>query len=678
MGSQMKLRRKLRLALVAGALLGAVAVHAAPALAQQNQILNLRDADIRAFIADVATQTGRIFVVDPRVQGKVTVISPVALNSDDLFELFLSTLRANGFTALPSGSGVYRIVPEDGAAQDAAVAEAPGSGDTLVTEVFRLRHIDVNTALQMVQPLVHRQGRAISSRGSDAVIVVDYASNIDRIRDVLRSIDRDTSVIRPVPLYSTSAAAMARAIGDLAKAQGDPNNALADFAAVPLEGSNVLVLRGSADLVDRLEPLVRQLDVQGGQQADTKVVYLKHAAAAELLPVLERISALTRKPAGQEGGAADGPSQASIGIHPATNSLVINAAPDIQQKLGEVIRQLDIPRHQVMVEAIIVEVSDVAARQLGVQYVLAGGEGTAVPFISSNYPGSGSPSLLAATGAVLLDRKTDGEDTDTIKALQALAVNSLLTSSGLSAGFARQANDGTIFGLLVNALKRDTQSNVLSTPSIVTLNNQPASILVGQEIPITTGESLGTDNRNPFRTIERKDVGVKLEVKPQINEGNSITLFIRQEVSSVLGPVSDASSELITNKRQLETTVMVDDGQIVVLGGLIENDEQMTQEKIPLLGDIPLLGAAFRNEGKSRRRTNLMIFLRPTIVTDVKDMRQATGRKYRYMQLEQERRGTSPDSTLDRLLSDIVGGVPSDPAPAPRPSVEGTAVPEPR
>lgn len=674
----MKLRRKLRLALVAGALLGAVAVHAVPALAQQGQILNLRDADIRAFIADVATLTGRIFVVDPRVQGKVTVISPVALNSDDLFELFLSTLRANGFTALPSGSGVYRIVPEDGAAQDAAVAESPGSGDTLVTEVFRLRHIDVNTALQMVQPLVHRQGRAISSRGSDAVIVVDYASNIDRIRDVLRSIDRDTSVIRPVPLFSTSAAAMARAIGDIAKAQGDPSNALADFAAVPLDGSNVLVLRGSADLVDRLEPLVRQLDVQGGQQADTKVVYLKHAAASELLPVLERISALTRKPAGQEGGAADGPAQASIGIHPATNSLVISAAPDIQQKLGEVIRQLDIPRHQVMVEAIIVEVSDVAARQLGVQYVLAGGEGTAVPFISSNYPGSGAPSLLAATGAVILDRKTDGEDTDTIKALQALAVNSLLTSSGLSAGFARQANDGTIFGLLVNALKRDTQSNVLSTPSIVTLNNQPASILVGQEIPITTGESLGTDNRNPFRTIERKDVGVKLEVKPQINEGNSITLFIRQEVSSILGPVSDASSELITNKRQLETTVMVDDGQIVVLGGLIENDEQLTKEKIPFLGDIPLLGAAFRNEGKSRRRTNLMIFLRPTIVTDVKDMRQATSRKYRYMQLEQERRGTSPDSTLDRLLGDIVGGVPTSPTAAPRPPVEGPAAPDPR
>lgn len=619
--------------------------------AGSGQVLNMRDADIRAFIGDVSMMTGRTFVVDPRVQGKVTVISQAALNPDDLFDLFLSTLRANGFTALPIGAGAYRIVPEEGAAQDAASSGDSSGGDRLVTEVIQLRFVDVNAALQMLQPLVNKQGRVVATRGTNAVIVVDYASNVRRIRQVLASFDRDPTTVSIVALRNTSADQMAKVVTDLAKTQGDSANGNNSFTAVPLDGSNSLVLRGAPELLRMMEPIIQKLDAQGASTADTKVVYLKYAAAEELLPLLERVSALTKGTAPKEGGGQ--PGRATIAIHAGTNALVINAAPDVQQELADVIRQLDIPRHQVLVEAIIVEVSDSAAKQLGVQYVLSGGEGSSIPFSATSFPNDASPNILAATGAVVVDRETRGEDPDALKALQALAVDSLLRTTGFLGGFAGQSN-GTIFGVILNALKSDVDSNVLSTPSIMTMDNQAASILVGREIPITTGEALGANNTNPFRTIERKDVGVKLEVKPQINEGEAIKLFIRQEVSSVLGPVSATSNDLITNKREIETTVMVNNGQMVVLGGLIESDEQSTVDKVPLLGDIPILGKAFRNEARSRRRTNLMVFLRPTIVSNAADMRNVTDRKYNYMQSEQGRRATGA-VRLEDFANEILG-----------------------
>jgi len=630
---------------------------ASPAQAQ-NQTLNMREADIRAFIGDVSMLTGKTFVVDPRVQGKVTVISQAALSPEDIFELFLSTLRANGFTAVPTSAGTYRVMPEEGAAQDAAPFGQAGGrgseGDQLITEVIQLRHVDVNTALQMIQPLVNRQGRVVTTRGTNAVIIVDYASNVRRIRQVIANFDKDPSTVTMITLRNTSAEQMARAVSDLAKAQGDANNVLSNFTAVPLEGSNTIVLRGPPELLRTLTPIVEQLDSQGATHADTKVIYLKHAAADELLPILERVSALTRGAPPKEGAGGQ-PGRASIGVHAGTNALIISASPDVQQQLADVIRQLDIPRHQVLVEAIIVEVSDLAAKQLGVQYILAGGNGSGIPFSATNFPGDSTPSVLAATGAVIVDRETSGEDNDAIKALQGLAVDSLLGTAGLLGGFAGQSRDGTIFGVILNALKRDTGSNVLSTPSIMTLDNQPASILVGQEIPITTGESLGSANTNPFRTIERKDVGVKLEVKPQINEGEAIKLFIRQEVSSIEGPISNQSTELVTNKRQVETTVQVNNGEIVVLGGLIEDNEQTAQDKVPLLGDIPVVGKLFQSETKSRRRTNLMVFLRPTIVTNAAELRAVTDRKYNYMQSEQVRRGSSA-TRLDDFANQILGG----------------------
>lgn len=618
----------------------------------QGQTLNMRDADIRAFINDISILTGRTFIVDPRVQGKVTIVSQQLLTPDDAFQLFLATLRVNGFTAVPTGAGAYRIVPEDTAAQDSAgVAGKTSPDDQLVTEVIGLRFIDVTTALQSVQPLVNARGRAVSTNGSNAVVIVDYASNVRRIKTVLSEIDRDPTQMRTFTLKNTDAADMARALVGLMKSEGQGDSALTYFSAVPVAGGNVIVIRARPDVMARVAPLIDELDSRGAEDNDTKVVYLRHAAAEELVPILERVGASMER---NSEGQPSGPSRANIGVHAGTNALIVSASPDMQRKLADVIRQLDIPRAQVLVEAIIVEVSDSVARQLGLQYVLAGGNGSKIPFTVTNFPNS-APNVLAATGAVVVDRETRGSDSDAIKGLQRLAVDSLLGLNGLGVGFAGQANDGTLFGVILNALQSDTGSNVLSTPSIMTMDNQAASILVGQEIPITTGEALSSSNTNPFRTIERMDVGIKLEVKPQINDGEAIKMFIRQEVSSVAGPVALNSSDLITNKREVETTVLVRDGEIIVLGGLVEEDEQISLDKVPFLGDIPIVGRAFQSEGKSKRRTNLMVFMRPTIVKSEEDARAVTSRKYEYARERQV--GIKPQGTsnLDRLMNNFIG-----------------------
>jgi general secretion pathway protein D len=333
---------------------------------------------------------------------------------------------------------------------------------------------------------------------------------------------------------------------------------------------------------------------------------------------------------GEDASQAPG-RRANIAHHQATNSLIISADPETQEALSNVVRSLDVRREQVLVEAIIVEVSDTTARELGLQYVASGASGeSALPFLSTSY-GASAPNLLALTGALLLQNNDDDEDaeeTDAIRELRRAAVNSLVGSRGLLLGGGGQRDDGSIFGLLLNALAEDRDSNVLSTPSVMTLDNEQASILVGQQIPITTGEAVGDNLDNQFRTIERADVGVKLEVRPQISEGGAIRLEIRQEVSSIFGQIITSSTDLITNRREIQTVVQVDAGQIIVLGGLIQDDIEVTDEGIPGLRRIPLMGRLFRSEGRSHNRTNLMVFLRPTIVNTPQQADAVTRRQY--------------------------------------------------
>jgi general secretion pathway protein D len=378
------------------------------------------------------------------------------------------------------------------------------------------------------------------------------------------------------------------------------------------------------------------------------------------------------------GIATRGP--AVVTRYEGANAIIVAANSDVQRMLGETIRQVDTRREQVLVEAIIVEISDAAAKKLGVQFLIGS---TKTGFAATNYSNA-TPNLLTlagAYGATRLGNQTttvvaaDGTTTtttvpqsgDLATTLQEAAVNSLIAATGGVAGLGGQIGKNGIFGAIINAVKSDTDSNLLSTPSVMTLDNQKASILVGQEVPVTTGEALSQNFDNQFRTVQRQNVGIQLEVKPQINAGGAIKLFLRQEVSSIAGPVSNSSSDLIINKREIETTVTVDDGEILALGGLLDDQERKTIERIPLLSDIPGLGELFKSRSKSRTKTNLMVFIRPTILRSKEDAQRLTAQRYGYIRNQQQLRDPEGEPTIDELLRDYM-----DAAPPVAPGVPGT------
>ncbi len=687
---------------ILGALLFAAAV-------QAQQTVNLRDADVRAYIQDVARATGRTFIIDPRVQGKVSVVSERPLGRDAYFELFLATLRANGLVVSPASGGAFRVAPADG-----TVAQAAGNGrDRLVSQVFRLDNIDAASAVESLRPLVSREGQLTANRSGNAVIIADYADNVARVRALLRQIDRDRETTRVVPLKNAGAREIAASLAQLASASG--SNGRPPVTVVAIDSSNAVALRGEAVAVQKLADTIADLDRRAAAGADVRVIFLAHADAEKLLPVLQQLVGQTPtqpaapangaqqvfRPMGQGQnnayagqnngqfaapalpaaavpatastagiipGATIGHGQAVIARYEGANALVIAAPADVQRQLGEVIRQLDTRREQVLVEAIIVEISDVAAKKLGVQFLLSGTGGNAIPFSVTNYSNA-SPNLLTLAGAVA-GQKYDPGSAST-NALRDAAVATLLGATGGSFGFGGKLGSDAIFGFVINAVKADTASNVLSTPSIMTLDNQEARILVGQDVPITTGEALSSNFDNAFRTIQRQNVGIQLDVRPQINAGGTIKLALRQEVSSVAGPVSSTSSELVINKREITTTVTVDDGQIIALGGLIDENEKRSIEKVPLLGDIPGVGVLFRSKSRTRTKTNLMVFIRPTIVRTASDAQRLAAERYDYIRdAEVAHDGTdaSQPTALDALVRDYLRTTPPAlPPPAAKP-----------
>lgn len=665
---------------------------------EQAQVLNLQDADIRAFIQDVARATGQTFIIDSRVQGRVTVTSQEALSSNELFEVMLSTLRANGLVAIPTGSGAYRIAPEDGAAgQPPSLGGSGGMGFS--TQVFRLRTVDAQTAAETLKPLVGRQGVVLPSRRGNLLVVADYGDNLRRIRTLIGQIDQDSGTTETVTLRSSSAREIGAVINDMLKAPGDEPGARNPLVSVVVvESSNSLILRGDPATIRPLLSLIADLDRRAETSGDVKVVYLQHANAEQLLPVLQQIvgqtptmtggedsgpSSTTASTSGAPTAAAAAPAgamrvgtgRANIARYPGANAIVIAADPETQRTLSEVIRQLDVRRQQVLVEAIVVEISDDMANRLGVQFALAG-TGSNIPFTITSYSNS-APNLMALTGAIAGEKNLP-EDSTTLELLRAAAVESLLGANGVLTGGFGQINDDALFGFIVNAVKSDTGSNLLSTPSVLTLDNQEAKILVGQEVPITTGEVLGDSNTNPFRTIQRQNVGVQLEVKPQINAGGGITLFLRQEVSGVAGPVSNSSGELILNKREIQTTVAVDDGEIVVLGGLLDQNERVSVEQVPLLGDVPVVGNLFKSKTRESGKRNLMVFIRPSIMRSAADARRITAPRYDYVRREQI---VGPDgrTSLERLVQDYLRANPpvADPAAPVAAPVQAAPLPPP-
>nr|WP_281500810.1 type II secretion system secretin GspD [Kordiimonas marina] len=623
-----------------------------------DQTLNFRDADIRAVIDDVARISGRTFIIDPRVNGNVTIISHEELPSDQIFDIFLSTLQVYGYTAMPTLNGAYKIIPEDTAAQMQGFATGKVTGDRIETDIIRIHSVDPELAANIIKPLVNKSGRVIAHPDASLLIVVDYASNMARIRRIIEKLDHDQSVTRMISLKNMSPDDMADAIKDLRGTNQNDNRRHLHLTVVPVAASNMLLLKGDKQAVDKAEGLIKTIDARNADKGAIQVIYLKYADAEQLMPVLEQVSRSVEGKSGADPSQSKGKHPAmgtTVSFHKATNAIVISGPPEVQAAVRDVIDKLDIPRASVLVEAIIVEVSNRAAKELGLQYVFTNTTGSTMPFTAASYSNSAA-SILQAAGAAVIG--SDTTNSDGLDPSRVDAFNHLFDHYGALGGLISKAANGNLFGVILSALDKDMGSNILSTPSVMTLDNEPAKLIVGQEIPVTTGEALGSSNTNPFRTIERRDVGIKLEVRPQISMGQHIKLYIKQEVSSIAGPVSPDQSELITNKREIETTVMADDGEIIVLGGLIERNQQSTINKIPLLGDIPGIGQLFRHKTTSDDKTNLMVFLRPIIIKSARQMGEVTARKYNLMREEQSVHSKDADPALDQMLEQVIGAQP--------------------
>lgn len=681
--------------------LAALLMVAAPVLAQQT--VNLRDADVRAFIQDVSRATGRTFIIDPRVQGKVSVISERPLDQAGYFELFLSTLRANGLVVTPAAGGAFRVAPADGAATQPSAGQGR---DRFETAVLNLNFIDAASAIESLRPLVSREGQVTANRAGNAVIVADYADNVARVRQLARQIDQDRAAVRVIPLKHAGAREIATSLAQVAQGSAEGRG----WQVAPVDASNSLVLRGDPATLGKLARTVADLDQAAAAGSDVRVFFLNHADAEALVPVLQQLVGQPVSPAAQSApqtqptqsafgnanaatqgqqpaasaplqappsggslgtsgfvpGASIGRGQAVIARYEGANAIVIAAPADVQRRLGEVIRQLDVRREQVLVEAIIVEISDVAAQRLGVQFLLSGTGGSNIPFSVTNYSNA-APNLLSVAGAIAAEKRY-GQDNATTVALRNAAVNSLLNANGGQFGFGGNLGSNAVFGFVVNAVKADTASNVLSTPSVMTLDNAQARILVGQNVPLATGQALSNNFDNAFRTVQRQDIGIALDVRPQINAGGTIKLTLRQEVSSIATSiVTQNIPDIILNKREINTTVTVDDGQIIALGGLIDENERRAIEKVPLLGDIPFLGNLFRSRSRDRTKTNLMVFIRPTIIRNAQDAAKLTGDRYQYVRAEQARREATADPSIDALVREYLKApIPGAPAAPPK------------
>jgi general secretion pathway protein D len=667
-------------------LLAGMALAASPALAQQQ--INLRDADIRAFIQDAARATGRTFVIDARVQGKVSVVTDRPLSRSEYFEVFLSTLRANGLVAIPTGNGAFRIQPaETAAAQPGRIGLKGAARNAFVTEVFRLKSVDATTAVETLRPLVSKEGSLTANRSGNSLVVADYADNVRRIRALIARIDGESATTTIVALRNAGAKEVAASLQQLltgGQSVGQTGRTAVALSAV--ESSNAIALRGDRQAVARFAELARDLDRRAASGSEVKVYWLKNADAEKLVPVLQTLSGQSvSAPAPAASGSAPAPAPAPdasgnprtrvvITRYEGANAVIVSAPSDTQRSLGEVIRQLDTRRPQILVEAIIVEISDNAAKKLGVQFLLGGTPGSSIPFAATNYS-TAAPNILTVAGAIgareLNTTTTTVNGTTTVTttntgvsdALAQSAIGSILGASGGFGGFATNIGNNGVFGAIINAVKQDNQSNILSTPSITTIDNQAAKILVGQEIPVTTGEALSDNFDNRFRTVQRQNVGIQLDVKPQVNENGEIKLALRQEVSSIAGPVSATSSELILNKREFETTIVVKDGEIAAVGGLLDDNERRTLEKVPGLGDVPGLGGLFRSKGKTRTKTNLMVFIRPTILRTADEMREISARRFESVRGAQADFDANGEPGLDALVRDYLGAVPPSAIP---------------
>jgi general secretion pathway protein D len=608
---------------------------AAPVPAQDFTV-NLKETDIQELIKFVAEATGTTIVVDPAVKGKVKVVSSKPVSRDELYDLFLSILEVHGYTAVRSGGVVRVIQSKDARSAPVPVQDSrPGRiSDEYVTQVIRLENISAAKLIPVLRPLVPQQAHMAAYAPSNAIIISDVSANIERITEIIERMDRSaveqTDIVK---LRYAVAEDVVRMLDKLKKSEAKQSGGEAEVLLVADARTNSVLVNGDEIERSRMRKLIDHLDTPLEQSGNVKVIYLEYAQATEIAEVLTRVMKNITELEGPDAKKPQRRGASTIEADEGTNALIITADTDEMAALEAVIQRLDIRRAQVLVEAIIVELTLIDGQDLGLQWLFANQSG----FYGSNI---NNPDLADQLAQGLLPGNGNDESatpTDDEFDLTDLA-GALAGTPGFSMGWGTIDDDLTMT-VILNALSETTNANILSTPSLLTLDNQEAYITVGQNVPFVTGQYTSTGSGdgvdNPFQTIERQDVGVTLNVTPHINEGDAVVLDIEQTVSNVIVGSQLLASDIITNERKIQTKVVAKDGAVVVLGGLIEDDVQNTSQKVPLLGDIPFLGRLFRTDGETHTKRNLLVFIRPTIIREDKQIAGATAEKYRYIREQQ-------------------------------------------
>jgi len=556
--------------------------------------LNFSDADLVAVINSVSQITGKNFIIDPRVKGKINVVSSKPLNEEEVYNVFLSILQVHGFATVPTKNAI-KIIPDATAKQSAAPfgSGSRSPGDQLITRVLEIKNINAAQLVPILRPLVAQQGHLAAYPTTNVLIISDRASNKHAFAAEVVRLLTSLNVVSPDQKVRA---------GGAIKISAD-------------ERTNSVLLSGERSVRLKYRAIISDLDSPVESAGNTHVVYLRYADAKNIATILTNVAQNALKAeaknvgAGGAGGGAGG--TVSVQADEESNALVISAPSSIFPSLRSVIQQLDIPRAQVHIEAIIAEVSLTTAKELGVQWLLRSSQPGVV---GSSQFSTFLPSIGSIVGGV-----ADG------------VVDSVIPDGGIL-GLGNIDDDGLSIVALIRALQGDGETNLLSTPSLVTLDNQEAEIIVGQNVPFVTGQSTGvaSTTNNPFQTIERQDIGVSLKVKPQINEGNAITMEINQEVSDIAAS-SEGAVDIVTTKRAITTTVQIEDGELLVLGGLISDKLIKIEQKVPFLGDLPLIGALFRSTSTEKGKQNLMVFIRATIIKDPNKARALSAKKYNFL-----------------------------------------------
>lgn len=582
--------------------------------------LNLKNAEISALIKTVADITGKNFVVDPRVKGKVTVISSHPMDQDEVYQVFLSILEVHGFSAVSSGN-LIKIIPEVKAKQLNIPVSPPASGapdDLMITRIVQVKNISAAQLVPILRPLIPQQGHLAAYPSTNVLILSDRAGNVRRLVKIIKRIDQASdSSIEVIPLHNASATDIVRVLNGLLKKPGK-GAATSQVTLAADDRTNSILMSGDQNERLRLKAIIGHLDTALTETGNTHVVYLSYAKAKDLVSVLTGVSTSIEKKAPKAAKTGALGQKVSIQADESSNALIITAPTSVFRSLKSVIAQLDVRRAQVLIEAIIVEISQDKFKELGVQWIVDG------------RPGGNGPVGIIKFG-------TPGIDAVASSIAGGQAPGFL---NGATLGFGQFDSSTVNFAAILTALSSDSSSNILSTPSLMTLDNEEAEIVVGQNVPFVTGSFTNTGASagaaNPFQTIQREDVGLTLRVTPQINEGNAVQLDIEQEISSIASSALAGASDIITNKRSIKTSVIVEDGQVIVLGGLIEDDVQESVQKVPGIGDVPLLGKLFRYNKTTKTKKNLMVFIHPVIVRDAATETMVTTGKYNYMRARQQ------------------------------------------